>query len=108
MDSAELHEALNDRQKQVVRMRIFCFGERRGFVAADRAARTTQELSVPTRNLHHAMQVIIEKIGLRLRFAPAGLPISSIEGDSINNEQNDNRRRYGEERSHIQKSTFNY
>ena len=66
----------------------------------------TQELSVPTRNSDHAMQVIIEKIGLRLRFAPAGLPISSIEGDGINDEQNGNRRRYGEQRSHAQKSRF--
>jgi hypothetical protein len=37
-----------------------------------------------------------------------GLPISSIEGDGINDEQNGNRRRHGEQRSHFQKSTFNY
>jgi hypothetical protein len=42
------------------------------------------------------------------RLAPSCLPISAIEGDGINDEENGNRRRYGEQRSHVQKSTFNY
>jgi len=62
---------------------------------------------VPTSNLHHAIQVIVEQVCLRLRFAPCRLPISSIESDGINDEQNGNRRRYGEQRSHVQKSTSN-
>jgi hypothetical protein len=52
------------------------------------------------------MQVIIEQIGLRLRFAPGCLPIASIEGDGINDQQNGNRRRYGVQRSHVRKSRF--
>ena len=68
----------------------------------------TQDLSVPTNDPHHTIQVIIEHVGLRLRFAPSGLPISSIEGDGINDEKNGNRRRYRKQRSHVRQSTFNY
>jgi hypothetical protein len=32
---------------------------------------------------------------------------NSSEGDGINDKQNEDRSRYGEQRSHVQKSTFN-
>jgi hypothetical protein len=67
----------------------------------------TEKFSVRAGNLHHAIQVIVEQVCLRLRFAPCCLPISPIESDGINDEQNGNRGRYGEQRSHVQKSTFN-
>jgi hypothetical protein len=40
-------------------------------------------LSVSAGNPNHAIQIVIEHIGLRLRFAPGCLPISSIEGDDV-------------------------
>jgi hypothetical protein len=63
--------------------------------------RATQERSVPTSDPHHTIQVISEQIGLCLHFAPGRLSMSSIEGDGINDEQDGNRRRYCQQRTHV-------
>ncbi len=49
---------------------------------------------------YDAFQFIIEEVGLKLQIAPACLPKLTTEANGINDEQNDERRRYGEQCAH--------
>jgi len=66
--------------------------------------RTSRRLSTRGSELHHSIQVIIEMViehmGVGLRFAPRCLPISAAEHGGIKDEQNSNWPRYDEQCSH--------